>query len=122
MALGKIQRAIINAAPAGAGNVQVVAGIAASGVVPNQIPAQKFYVMSAVIVVSAAGMNPAFRSANNQTTFGPLPLGANGGVVLPMMGEEDEAAWFVTNPGEDLNVNVAAAGVIGGTVFYLQTS
>lgn len=118
MALGRLQRAAINVVAAGAGDNQLVAAVAASGAGINAVPAQKIVVVAGVLVCSAASMNPFFRSAANTTTMGPLPLAANGGIVLPMMGDEDEAAWFVTNPGEALNLNVAAAGNVGGTLFY----
>lgn len=120
MALGRIQRAAVKATPGGAGDVSIVAAIAASGANVNAVPAQKIVVMAAIIVVSATAMNPYFRGTADGT-FGPLPLGANGGIVLPMMGDEDEAAWFITGAGEALNINVAAAGTIGGTVFYKTT-
>lgn len=120
MALGRVQRATIKFTAGGAGDNILVAGIAGAGAGVNAIPAQKILVLAGLIVCSAAAMNPYFRGTADGA-FGPLPLGANGGIVLPFMGDDDEAAWFVTGAGETLNLNVAAAGTVGGMVFYKTT-
>jgi hypothetical protein len=45
---------------------------------------------------------------------GAMPLAANGGVVCPESGEP----WLMTNAGEALQLNAAAAGSIGGHLVY----
>jgi hypothetical protein len=97
------KRVAIAVVAAGAGDTQVIAAVAGS----------RIAVMGYVIVASAAGVNPKWRS-NASDISGAMPLAANGGVVCPESGEP----WLMTNVGEALQLNTAGAGSIGGHLVY----
>lgn len=69
----------------------------------------------AVAVVSKLANDVKFLSAATQ--IGPtLPLGANGGFVLP----HNPYGWFNTASGEALNLNLSVATATGVLVTYIE--
>jgi hypothetical protein len=98
------KRAPIAVVAAGAGDTAVVAGVAG----------KRIAVMGYVIVASAAGVNPKWRS-NTTDISGAMPFAANGGVVVPLSPDDP---WLITAAGETLNLNAAGVGNVGGHVVY----
>jgi hypothetical protein len=103
----QIKRAAITVVAAGAGDNAVVAAVVG----------KRIRVLGYVFAVSAAGVNPKWRSAANDLT-GAFPLGANGVLSVAEANPEWGAGWFETNTGEALNLNVAAAGNVSGHLVY----
>lgn len=92
-------------------SINIVAAGAGDNVVLAAVPGKRLAVMGYVLVGSVAGINPKWRSAANDIS-GAMALAANGGVVAPISPDGDP--WLLTNAGEALNINVAAAGNLGG--------
>jgi hypothetical protein len=68
-----------------------------------------------VALVSKAANDVYFLSGANKISA-TMPLGANGGFVLPF----NAYGWFVTNEGEGLAVNVSAITQTGVMVSYIE--
>lgn len=78
------------------------------------VAGKKYRVLSVVVVTTLAN-NVNFGSAATPISA-TLPLGANGGVVLPYT----EHGWFETNVNETLNVVTSAATAAGVQVQYAE--
>ena len=68
-----------------------------------------------VAIVSKLSNDVKFLSAANQISS-TMPLGANGGFVLPY----NVYGWFNTAEGEALNINLSAATATGVMINYIE--
>lgn len=75
----------------------------------------KFRVVSVVAVSTLANVI-TFKSGASTSISGAFPLGANGGLVLPL----NEHGWFETAAGEALVVNMGTATATGFQVKYIR--
>lgn len=66
-------------------------------------------------VISKLANDVKFLSASTQIGA-TMPLGANGGFVLPF----NSYGWFNTNIGEALNINLSVATATGVMITYLE--
>lgn len=86
------------------GSSEVVAAVAGKGIT-----------VLAIALISKLANDVKFLSAATQ--IGPtMPLGANGGFVLP----HNPYGWFTTNSGEALNINLSVATATGVLVTYIE--
>lgn len=93
--------------------VVITQGAAGTTELVPAVTAQRIVVESVALVMDAAG-SATFKSGANAIT-GAMPLGANGGVVLPSTGQGGE--WFKTAEGEALNL-VTVTGKAFGCLTY----
>lgn len=70
-------------------------------------------VLSVALVSKTA--NDVFFVSDGNKISSTMPLGANGGFVLPF----NAYGWFVTNEGEGLGVNVSAITQTGVMISYI---
>jgi hypothetical protein len=96
-------------------NVNAFANPAASGdnAIVAAVAGGRIRVL-AVTVIATLANNVKFRSATTDISA-TMPLGANGGFVLPF----NEHGWFQTNVGEALNLNMTVATATGVQVHYI---
>lgn len=107
----EIKRVGINASSNAAAGNQLLAGV--SG---------KRLCALGVCLMAAAAVNATFYSgpANAGTALGgPMPLGANGGFVLPVPPDRSHY-WFATNAGEALTLHLSAAVQCSGWIVYYE--
>lgn len=107
------KRKIIAASPGAAADTEIVAAVAG-----KRIVVQAFW-----CVVGATATHARFRSGTNEIFGGGgaaagMPLGANGGLAIPNVGDDPSDFWFTTNAGEALNFRVEAASEFTVGVIY----
>lgn len=95
---------------AGAGATEILAAVAG----------KRYGILAAAITVDTVGMDPRFEDTGGDDRTGPLYLTADAGFVLPMLA--DEEPWFLSAMGENIQINVAAAGKVGGIVIVDERS
>lgn len=107
----EIKRLGINASGGAAAGNQLLAAV--SG--------KKLCVL-AVCLMAADAVNARFYSglADTGTALGgPMPLGANGGFVLPAPPDRSHY-WLATSPGQDLTLHLSAAVQCSGWIVYYE--
>jgi hypothetical protein len=75
----------------------------------------KQIVVLSLAVVTTLANNVKFLSDASQISS-TMPVGANGGFVLPF----HQYGWCATNIGEALNINLSAAVFTGITITYIE--
>lgn len=64
-------------------------------------------------LIGTAALSAKFQSSTTSDLSGAMPLGANGGIVLP----DNPEGWFQTVAGELLNLNLSASSAFGGFTY-----
>ena len=95
-------------------SVYVDASSLGSTAVVAAITGKSINVLS-MAVISTLANNVKFLSAATQISA-TMPLGANGGFVLPY----NSYGWFNTAVGEALNVNLSVATATGVMITYIE--
>jgi hypothetical protein len=98
-----VRTAFVN--PSTATTTQIVAAVAG-----------KSYVVVAAFAMSTIANNINFAGGTSGALSATLPLGANGGIVLPY----NEHGWFRTVANEALQVVTSAASATGVQVYYVE--
>jgi hypothetical protein len=101
---------LVDFTAAGAGATEILA--AAAG--------KRYGVICAVITADTVGMNPRFEDTGGDDLTGPFYMAANAGFVIPERASGQP--WFRGTKGENLQINVAAAGKVGGFVVVEEGS
>ena len=86
--------------------------LAASGPIVAAVPGKRIRVF-AYIVSSLLATQIKFQSNATDISL-TMSLADKGGMVVP----NAELAWFLTNPGEPLNLNMSVATTVGIQVIY----
>lgn len=101
-------------APAVGGDTTIVPADAVND--PNGLKKRKIRVFSLVLFAKAA-VTVTIKS-NTTAISGPMPLAANGGMVIQA---EPSAHFLETNPGDPLVITTTADGVYGFIAYTLET-
>jgi hypothetical protein len=88
---------------------------AASADVVALVASKKIRVLSLFFVTSTF-MSIKFQTGATTDITGALPLGANGGLVLPF----NPVGWFETAAGAKLNIVLSVAAAVAGGLTYIE--
>ncbi len=101
---------IVDFTAAGAGATEIVAAV----------EGKRYGIIAAVITCDTVGMDPRFEDTGGDDISGPMYLTADAGFVLPE--RPSERPWIRCAKDQNLQINVAAAGKVGGIVVIEEAS